>query len=139
MLWVAKLLPRTPALWKRCASTAAHHWLKLRDGSPECSALMDAEPNGGTPIRNWSTIGTDTKLSAVTVDRFSASAKRAPGNTAPTTATLQNASTEVKCNDAGTASGRNGISRIVSAVHLSLKRACNQRRGLRKNQDNIDQ
>ena len=53
----------------------------------------------GTPIPNWSTIGKGAKLSAVIVGKFSASAKIAPGNTVHITATLQNASMEVRCND----------------------------------------
>lgn len=68
--------------------------------NPKYSALISAEPNGGTPIPNWSTIETDARLSAAIVDRFSASVKTAPGNTVHATATLQNASMDVNCNDA---------------------------------------
>lgn len=104
MLWAVQLRTN-PAAQKKRVSAAEQLWFKLPEGNAEFSAPMPAEPNGGMPTRNWSTIAVNARSSAAIVGRHLASAKTAPGNIAPTTATLQTVSTEVSYNDNRTASG----------------------------------
>ena len=96
-------------------------WFKLPERNAESSAPMLAERNGGMPTQNWSSIVVIGRSSADIAEKPLASIKTAQGNIAPTPATLKIVSTEVNCNDKGTASIRNGISRIVGPFYLSLK------------------
>lgn len=95
--------------------------------------LFCFDESGGMPTQNWSSIVVIGGSSAAITVRPLASTKTAPENTAHTPATLQTVSREVNCNDIGTATGRNGLSRFTGAVHLSPKRRRDQRGGLCKN------
>ena len=105
MLWVAKLQPLVSVVWEKYASAVAHPYTKLQVRSPGCFVLMLVVQSGGMPTRNWSSIAVIDKSSAAIAVSPLASTKTAPGNIAPTTATLQTVSTEVTCNDKRTASG----------------------------------
>ena len=93
------------AVQKKRVGTAEQPWFKLPEGNADSSALMLAEPNGGMLTQNWSSIVVTDRPPAAIADRHLVSAKTAPGNIAPTPATLQIAFTEVNCNDQGTVAG----------------------------------
>ena len=104
MLWEVRLRTK-PAVRKKRVSAAEQLWFKLLEGNVGSSALMLAEPNGGMLTRNWSSIVVTDRPFAAIAGGHLALVKTAPGNIAPTPATLQIAFTEVNCNDQGTTTG----------------------------------